>query len=199
MDYDAAPFNLPLPLYRLNRFYYCRDLHDETPGSCYPFHAACLSLLLENNSGKLLDRDVRTLFNIFKSVHFDKGACALSWGHNYYFIDILNLWSSENDVRYFRGGIVAASKAKLAILANLLYFNFYKEVWNREQSLPKADTLFLKRASYTSLAVIKSLSPKILQLVLYSLTFCNTQHLLSASAVLYMRYRQSPCNLPKWF
>ncbi|KAF4637822.1 hypothetical protein G7Y89_g243 [Cudoniella acicularis] len=128
IDNDTMPFNLPIPLHGFKRFCYRRS-PTETDDFCYPFHAACWTLLQDNDSEKLLNNNVETLFNIFESFHYDRNSRSLRWGHDYYFEDILDSCSGEED-------IIAANKADLAILADPFHFSFQEEGVRKRRQKP---------------------------------------------------------------
>lgn len=170
-----------------NRFCYRRSPLNEVEGSCYLFHAACLTLLQENDRGKILARDVQTLFNIFEGIHYHRDAHVLRWVHNYYFEDILDPYSSEKDRKYSQEDTVAANKAKLAILADPLHLNVEKdEPWNHKHS--RLLSFPSPRLLMSQNDTIHSLPSEILKSILCSLGFCDTQNLLQASATFYRLY-----------
>ncbi|KAJ8071257.1 hypothetical protein OCU04_001592 [Sclerotinia nivalis] len=133
IDDDAMPINLPIPLHEFNRFCYRRNLLDEIQDSCYPFHTACLVILQESHGKAFFDHDAQTLFNIFESIHYQRSARALRWGHNYYFEELLDPSSDEKDPDNLSEDVVPANKAKLSILISSLNFEAQnEEAWNQQ-------------------------------------------------------------------
>lgn len=192
-----TPFYLPLPLQGFNRFWYRQSPLDERPSSCYPFHAACLRLLRENDHDNSLDQDVQTLFNIFESIY--RATHALRWGHNYHFEDMLDA-NSLSEQKCLGKDIISENKTRLAILADPSQFHLLEdEIWNIR---PRSCSTLLSVSNNGKPFLgsrIELLPPEILQSVMSRLDFRAARNLLLASKTLYRQYEGDPYKLPNLF
>ncbi|TGO35276.1 hypothetical protein BHYA_0164g00200 [Botrytis hyacinthi] len=82
-----TPFSVPvLGVTRL----FTEPRLDEKDGTCYPFHAACWSIIEEIAPRDfLVDNGIGILFKIFEGCYYNNLTAIPSWGHNYCFEDIL--------------------------------------------------------------------------------------------------------------
>jgi hypothetical protein len=182
-DEDAMPFLLPVPA--PNRFCNRRTV-DVDEDSCYPFHAACWTILEDVAPKKLLVNSIETVFWIFESCHYNRGARALSWGHNYYLEDILDSRSNDEYRGYSQQDLVAAHKYNLAILADPLLFDFKEVV----PSCRKPSSVqFTYSVSYYGLL---SLPTEILHTIMYNLQFRDIAHLLQTCRQYNAAFRDLP-------
>ncbi|ESZ99101.1 hypothetical protein SBOR_0511 [Sclerotinia borealis F-4128] len=211
---------LPIPLHGINRFRYRQSLLSRIQDSCYPLHTICLAMLQENCCRTSFDLSAHTLFNIFESIHYQRNARALRWGHNYYFEEILDSSLIEEDPNDFKEDIVPANKADLTELISSLSFDAQnEETWNQEYigyPLFASQVLTKKKGTIPILTAstsysesvrgqqkgrpdIHCLPTEILESILCSLDFSDTRNLLQASATIFRRYGGNLRNLPTLF
>jgi hypothetical protein len=164
-DEDTTPYLLPIPT--LNRFYARRTL-DAEHASCYPFHAACWTILEDAAPENLLVDNIEPLFRIFEGCHYYKKARALSWGHNYYLEDMLESANNKHSQLDF----VMACTDNSTILADPLLFNF-KAV----ALVPEAEDQAYSLRDHSRLL---SLPTKLIHSIMYYLSFSDNIHLLQA-------------------
>lgn len=120
VDGAATPFYLPIPQHGSRRFYYqCNPIAvDKSTDSCFPFHAACWTLLQKSHGRKLANDEIQVLLSIFESVHCHRRS--LRWGHNYHVEDLLVDCSTQHNQGSDRENAIAISHINTALLADPL-------------------------------------------------------------------------------
>ena len=178
VDNDVEPFALPVPSHGFRRFHYRQRpaKQDSTPDYCYPFHAACWSLLQESNDRATIQNNLAGLFDVFECFPYNRKSRCLAWGNDYSMADML-----DEDVRSPEADIIAVNKSNTALLADPLGFKLHHELHESNQQLLTG--LETPRASNHTIncSRLLSLPYEILDSIFCSIDFHDIQNLVLAS------------------
>lgn len=200
---DGRGLVFVLPIYGVNRPY-------PGPGSetkkdiCYPFHAACWSILEEIALQTSLDDSrIISLFKIFEGCHYSKPGRALSWGHDYYLEEIVDAMNKRPRVNSKLDPLVI-NRESLCLLWDPLHVNLKDTPsasnsqsgggcqarsqpelvnLNGNKSTSPADSSFpnfQKGTAFPFCSRFSSLPNEIVDSIMYELSFSDTLHFLQA-------------------
>jgi hypothetical protein len=174
VDDNTEPYNLFIPSHGRRRFCYRRSPADIDLTGCYPFHIACWTLLQEGSSIATTGNDIRSLFNVFESFHYNRKSRCLKWGHNYYLEDMLGKEKQQSS----EADIVGINKGDPTLLADPLdYVPSNRQIQSHQTSLELRKQEPRNRHPLVGSRLLL-LPQEVLQLIVRNLEYYDVQSLI---------------------
>lgn len=176
VDADVPPYNLLVPAHGWRRFSYRNGPAelDYAPDYCYPFHAACWSLLQESLDNTALESNTSSLYNVFETFQYSRQSRCLIWGMDY---EMANLPGEDACGQKLGPGSIAANKCNNAFLADPLLFRRLENHHKCRQYAVDRRKMPQSVPHMAGCSRLRTLPPEIFDTVLCYLSFSDIQNL----------------------